>query len=237
MTSKKRNKPLISCLCITGNRPLLLQRAIACFERQIYPKKELVISYPKGDLLTRQIIDQVIFISDIKIVVIERPKDEILGIARNNAVMAANGAFICVWDDDDWYSNHRISAQYEAIRDGDFKACIYTNIVVHDFRNKKSCISDFQLWEGTLLCAKKILLKHPYLEKENGEAQVLLQELSTSGRLYPIVNDPYLYVYIFHGFNISEKYQPHIHFANNISLPAPVNQTIIELTNLENYLL
>ncbi|WP_342328690.1 glycosyltransferase [Pedobacter sp. FW305-3-2-15-E-R2A2] len=237
MPSDAQEMPLISCLCITKNRPLLLQRAITCFERQVYPKKELVISYPEGDLLTKRVIDQVIFISDIKILAIERPKNENLGASRNHAIMAASGEFICIWDDDDWYSNHRISAQYEAIRDSEFKACIYTNIVIYHFKDQKSCISDFRLWEGTLLCAKEILPEHPYLEKENGEAETILKALSASGKLFPIVNDPYLYVYIFHGLNILETHQLDIHFKNNASLEESVNQNIIELTSLDNYLL
>lgn len=235
MASDENEMPLISCLCITNNRPLLLQRAITCFERQVYPKKELVISYPEGDLLTKQVIDQVIFISDIKILAIERPKNENLGTSRNHAIMAASGEFICIWDDDDWYSNHRISAQYEAIRDSKFKASIYTNIVIYNFENQKSYISDFRLWEGTLLSTKEILLEHPYLEKENGEAETVLQELSASGKLLPIVNDPYLYVYIFHGFNIWKKHQLDIHFKNNALLEESVNQNLIELTSLDNY--
>lgn len=237
MVNDEKEITLISCICITDSRPLLLQRAIACFERQVYPKKELVISYPEGDLFTKQVIDQVIFISDIKVIVLERSKKEILGTSRNNAVMAANGEFICIWDDDDWYSNDRISDQYQAIQDSNFKASVYTNIVIYNFKNRQSCISDFKLWEGTLLCEKEILLEHPYLEKATGEAKGLLQKLSASEGLFPIVNNPYLYVYIFHGLNILKKQQVDIQFKNSFPLEESVRQNVIGLTSLENYLL
>ena len=44
--------PLISCICITRNRPGYLSKAIVCFKQQTYPNKELVILYEEDDLLT-----------------------------------------------------------------------------------------------------------------------------------------------------------------------------------------
>lgn len=62
----KKSLPLISCICITSNRSTLLQRALACFERQDYPMKELVISYPENDFLTKRVVEQIEELSTIK---------------------------------------------------------------------------------------------------------------------------------------------------------------------------
>lgn len=229
--------PLISCICITSNRPILLQRALSCFETQDYLNRELVISYPENDQSTKALLDQITRISDIRIIKIERPETEKLGSARNNAVKAASGAFICVWDDDDWYSNNRISYQYEVIRGSPFKASICTCMVLLSSTNQKSCISDFRLWEGSLLCEREILLKQPYLDQEQSEADTILHELSTSGRLFPIIDEPYLYVYILHGNNVYQERDLNLHFYNNYPLEEAVRENIMELTSLENYVL
>src|SRR5688572_3738294 len=50
--------PLISCVCVTRNRPNLLQNVIACFLSQTYPNKELVIVYEDDDVATKVFLKQ-----------------------------------------------------------------------------------------------------------------------------------------------------------------------------------
>jgi len=227
--------PLISCICITDNRPLLIQRALACFETQDYPNKELVVSYPKNDSATKILIDQIGSISDIKIVRVERNNTDKLGRARNDAIRVANGEFICIWDDDDWYSTHRISHQYKVIKDTPFQASICTNIIVFHFKDKKICFPGPRLWEGTLFCARSVLIRHPYLDKEKGEAEALIYQLLACNNLLPILDESYLYVHIFHGQNSWEENYFNLHFHNGLPLEQSVQKDIEELTSLENY--
>ncbi|NQX37630.1 Glycosyl transferase family 2 [Pedobacter steynii] len=229
--------PLVSCICITNNRPLLLQRALACFETQEYPNKELVISYPENDSVSRILINQISTISDINIVRLERAATEKLGTARNKAVVAANGDFICVWDDDDWYSNNRISHQYQVIKNSPFKASVCTNIIILHFKDKKICYSGSKLWEGTLFCDRAVLIRYPYLDKEKGEAETLIYQLAANNNLFPIINDPYLYVHIFHGENCLEENYFNIHLYNSLALEESTQKDIEELTSLDNYVL
>jgi len=49
--------PLISCVCVTHNRPNMLERVIKCFEYQTYNNKQLVIVYEELDKLTKAYID------------------------------------------------------------------------------------------------------------------------------------------------------------------------------------
>lgn len=229
--------PLISCICITSSRSLLLQRALACFETQDYPNKELVISYPENDLATKNLIDQIDYISDIDIIRLERPVSETLGAARNNAIKLAKGKFVCTWDDDDWYSNHRISHQYKVIKDGKFQASICTSIIIFHFNNKRICYSGSRLWEGTLLCTKEALIRHPYSDKEKGEAETVIHQLLISRSLFLITDDSYLYIHIFHGQNSWDENYFNIHFHNSLPLEEPIKKDIEELTSLEKYVL
>lgn len=97
-------QPLVSCLCCTYGRPLLLGEAIKCFIDQDYQNKELIV-----------LNDQVgveLFIencpSTVKIV--NHPtRFNSLGEKRNYLKSLGNGNFFCIWDDDDLYTPWRIS--------------------------------------------------------------------------------------------------------------------------------
>lgn len=232
----KEITPLISCICITNNRPLLLQRAIACFERQEYKNKELVLSYPKNDEVTRNVINQIEALSDIAIVRIERPEEDNLGVARNNAIFAANGEFICVWDDDDWYHKDRLHKQYEAIKEGPFKACAIMNILLYDFTTKETFYSSYRHWEGTLLCRKEILTKKLYLEKDKGEDTELLYFLSSNNVLYHLMEAANLYIYIYHGKNTWGENHFNSYFLEGQALDKKLNEQIDDLTSLNYYM-
>ncbi|MDX2253292.1 MAG: glycosyltransferase family A protein [Nitrospira sp.] len=84
---------MISCLCITQpGREEFLKQAIACFNEQTFPDKELVI--------------------------VEDPKTGItLGELRNLAVAKSTGDMLAVWDDDDLSDPGRLECQFEATKD------------------------------------------------------------------------------------------------------------------------
>lgn len=233
----KKKSPLISCICITNNRPLLLQRAIACFERQDYANKELVISYPKSDVMTKNVINQISEMSDIKILRIERNDNENLGTARNSAIQQANGEYICIWDDDDWYNINRISHQYNAISKGPFKASVLTHILMFDFETKESFLSGYRHWEGTLLCEKSVMSKYLYLDKEKGEDTSVLHELSSNNLLFHIKDASQLYIYIYHGKNTWGENHFNTYFLQSQPLGEKISKQVTDLTNLEYYIL
>ncbi|NQX37633.1 Glycosyl transferase family 2 [Pedobacter steynii] len=231
----KRENPLISCICITSNRPLLMQRAIACFDSQDYPMKELVISYPENDLLTKGVLDQIQDLSNIKMVRIERSENEKLGVARNYAISAANGEFVCVWDDDDWHHPNRLSQQYSVIENGPFKASILMNILMYDSVDKETYYSGYRDWEGTLLCEKETMLKTRYLELERGEDTSVVYFLSSRNVLFRIIEMAHLYVYIYHGSNTWGEGHFNSYFLQSKLLEEDINQQIQEMTNLNYY--
>lgn len=194
--------PLISCICITSNRPVLLQKAINCFKSQNYLNKELIISYPKNDNSTKKLITQEQN-EMLKILAIEREQDISLREARNQAIKESNGEYVCIWNDDDWYHPSRISYQYNSIqnkRDG-YQASILTRILLFD-ETKKAAYSSFNCtWEGTILCSKVILMQNQYPINDNGEDSHLIQFLSSRKQLLLLDQAPFLYIYIYHGKN------------------------------------
>lgn len=194
------NYPLISCICITNNRSELLQKAIDCFKSQNYPNKELVISYPKKDISTKNMIQNY---RDLSILSIEREDTESLGNARNHAIVKCKGEYVCIWDDDDWYHSSRLSFQFNSMQEKGqgYQASILTRILLYDTTSKQVYLSFPYPWEGTILCRKVILLQNQYKNTNIAEDSHVVRFLSSRNLLFQIDHVPFLYVYIYHGNN------------------------------------
>ena len=199
----RQNYPLISCICVTSNRPVMLQRAIDCFEAQNYPNKELVISYPKNDQNSKSLIDHVMERSEIQIMRLEREEGESVGNARNIAISKCKGDYICVWDDDDWYHQSRLSYQFNSMQTSGvgYNASVLTRLLLYDNTTKKAYISFYYCWENTLLCRKEMILQNQYAHANKGEDTHIIKFLDGKRFLYHINDAPFLYVYIYHGEN------------------------------------
>lgn len=197
------NYPLISCICITNDRPVLLKKAITCFETQNYPNKELVISYPKKDQQTRRMVDELIQNSEMKLLTIERGDEESVGNARNEAIAKCHGSYVCIWDDDDWYHASRLSFQYNSISTSGhgYQASILTRVFLYDATTQKGYLSFPYTWDGSILCRKEILLQNQYANTDKGEDTHIILFLDARKLLYHIEEAPFLYTYIYHGEN------------------------------------
>ncbi|MBB5646267.1 glycosyltransferase family 2 protein [Pedobacter cryoconitis] len=199
----KLSHPLISCICITQNRPSLLLKAIVSFDTQSYPNRELVISYPKWDKETKQLIESILEVADLRIVCIEREGNESLGAARNHAIANCNGDFICLWDDDDWYHTKRLAHQYNTMRvNGQLReASILTKVMLFDVTTQKGYLSFPYLWCGSLLCKKNHILQHPFTNSDVAEDAQIVKYLESRKLLHYIPDSAFLYLYVYHGTN------------------------------------
>lgn len=195
--------PLISCICVTDNRPVLLKRAISCFEAQNYPNKELVISYPKKDLRTKTLIENIPQSGELNILKLEREDEESVGNARNLAIAKCRGDYICVWDDDDWYHSSRLSFQFNSMQTvgKGYNASILTRVLLFDNTKRKAYMSFPYSWENSLLCRKEIILQNQYAHRNKGEDTHIIKFLDAKKFLYHIDDAPFLYIYIYHGQN------------------------------------
>jgi len=195
-----KKSPLISCICITRNRPDLLARAIKLFKLQSYAKKELVIIYREDDWQTSSLLKE---LSPAGLLLVEVPKSQLfnLGQLRNLGIEQCNGELICCWDDDDWHHFRRLEVQFAVIRASGFKGCVLTKILITDVLNKQAYYSHERLWEGTLMCYRSVFLKRRYADLKKGEDFELVSNLHSENLLYRINTVPNLYIYNYHGAN------------------------------------
>jgi len=105
------SNPLVSCLCCTYGRPVLLGETVKCFVDQDYQNKELIILNDQKEVKLR----------------IENCPDNIhiynhpfrfnsLGEKRNYIKTLGHGDYYCIWDDDDLYVPFRISESVDLIQ-------------------------------------------------------------------------------------------------------------------------
>ncbi len=97
--------PLVSCVMPTADRRQMVERAIAYFQRQDYPARELVILDDGAD----RVGDLIPPDPRIRYEQSDRPLS--LGAKRNALCEAARGSLIVHWDDDDWSAAHRLRYQ------------------------------------------------------------------------------------------------------------------------------
>lgn len=224
--------PLISCICITDKRPDLLQKAINCFKSQNYLNKELVISYPKNDLLSKKVISDEQN-AQLKILSIEREKDTSLGEARNQAIKKSNGEYVCTWDDDDWYHPSRISYQYNSIQNkGEgYQASVLTRILLHDQTKNETYYSFKYTWEGTILCKKELLLQNQYRHSNQGEDSHVIGFLRAKKQLLMLDQVPFLYIYIHHGKNTWNYERFEFFISNSLLLEGEDKKEVLSILN------
>jgi len=225
--------PLISCICVTDNRPEFLKRAISCFEAQNYLNKELVVSYPRNDKITKSLLDELASDVELNILRVERDQDESVGNARNLAINKCRGDYICVWDDDDWYHPSRLSFQFNSMNTTGrgYSASVLTSVILFDNTTLKSYQSSHYTWENTLLCRKEIILQNQYAHRNKGEDTHIIQFLEKKKFLFHIDEAPFLYIYIYHGGN-TWNYEHYQHLiGKGALLDEDVTQTILGVLN------
>lgn len=201
-TGIKQNMiPLVSCLCVTHRKPELLARAVACFLSQSYPLKQLVIVYENIDPITEAYVSRLKSVHTIKLVKADSSQvKKTLGELRNIAVEAADGTYICQWDDDDWFHAERISHQLQALQQAGKPASILDRWIIYDATGQKAYYSHNRLWEGSILCRKDIFQLKRYSPVPKGEDTAIIDFLDEQDYL-TVLDAPYLYIYIYHNRN------------------------------------
>jgi hypothetical protein len=224
--------PLISCLCVSHKKPALLKRAIACFQAQSYPAKELVIVYEDDDLETGLFIEQeqLAASGNIQLKKIPAVPKISLGELRNIGIQTARGEFICQWDDDDWYHIDRLYSQYRLAKET-HAGSILTRWIVYNSLEKKAYVSKRRLWEGSIFCSKNILQLKPYEAKHLGEDTLTIDYLDSQKHLHLIEDRPELYIYVYHGSNTWNADHWHRIFASSTPLAESDSQEIAAILN------
>lgn len=228
---KKPLHPLISCICITEKRPEMLLKSILSFDQQNYPNTELVISYPHDDQETKNVITEVLAVIQIRILAIEHKNGISIGVARNNAVKACHGEYVCNWDDDDFYFYSRIADQYNLMRGNGkyFQSSMITQIILFDAISSKAYLSFPHLWNGSLLCKKSHFLLHPCTDTDTAECQPVISYLASNKLILQTDLGPMLYTYVYHGQNKTDYH----HFQYLLRKSTPLEDQFSQ--DLQNY--
>ena len=201
--------PLISCLMVTRDRPLLARRAIDAFKRQTYAEKELVIVEDgPGSQLSDWLRDH----PHPRIRYFREPDTgQTLGALRNIAVRHARGEYLAQWDDDDLSAPPRLERQMAMIHHFRVDACLLQRQLV--WRPGDILVKSVRrLWEGSALVPKAMMPLYP--EVARGEDTPAIEQLVSRARV-AWLDMPELYLYIHHGTNTfgSDHWQPHFDLA------------------------
>lgn len=105
---------LVSCLCVTEDRPAFLEWLLWNYDKQDYPARELVIVDGSGELPAA--------LEERAATIVRCPPRTTIARKRNLAVEAARGTFITWFDDDDWQHPRKLSILAAALGDSDVMA-------------------------------------------------------------------------------------------------------------------
>lgn len=193
-----KDSPLVSCLCVTENRAESLDLAIKQFYNQTYENKELIVVYKSYDEPSQKCLDRY----SLNITKVSVPDDSSLGEMRNASISAANGDFVCQWDDDDWYSPRRIESQLRASIENNKMGSILIYVMLYDELKLNSYLSLRRPWDGSLFLKKEVFAKYNiyYPSLPKGEDAVVTNQLIKHNLLFPQIS-PLLYTYKFTGAN------------------------------------
>jgi glycosyltransferase involved in cell wall biosynthesis len=204
----------VSCLMVTKDRFDCFLRSFACYCRQDYPAKELVVAVHGAAQYARSITDCVEAAGRRDVRVLSCPAHLKLGELRNLALREASGPLVCQWDDDDLYHPQRLSRHIEFLNAMNLQASFLTEQLQFfaDTRQLFWCNWSargtdprYYLIPNTLLAYKDAVPPYPS-DAERLEDQAVRDAIFySSGRVAGLGNCPYLTVYTYHGRNVYDR--------------------------------
>lgn len=188
---------LVSCLCVTRARVPLLRRAVACFQRQTYEPRELVVLFETDDHAS---LDYLGTLQDSRVRPIAVPALPrlSLGRLRNRSVEAGRGRYLAQWDDDDWHAPTRLQEQIATLQRSGRPACALRRWTLYDALSGRAFISGPRAWEGSLVAQRSAMTA--YADLARGEDTAVVERLGRRRELV-LLDRPQLYVYTYHGGN------------------------------------
>lgn len=199
---------MISCLMITqASRLALAKLAIGDFAAQTHAQRELVIVHDGDEAFHAELEALALSVRAAPLRVVRHPPGSRLGALRNASVDAAQGEFICQWDDDDRYHPQRLSQQWQAILREQADFC-YLCDQLHWFPARGELYWDdwnreaypLNVVQGTLLGRRERMPR--YAEIARGEdTDVLLKILRQGSAIARVRDAGWSSIYVYHGAN------------------------------------
>jgi glycosyltransferase involved in cell wall biosynthesis len=199
------DRPLVSCITPTRERLDWLLQSIQYFDRQDYPRRELVIVDDGVRDLSSQLPH------DPRIRYLRPGKRLSIGEKRNFACDAASGSIIAHWDDDDWYGSNRLSVQLAPLLAGTAEVTALQDTVFFDLDQWHFWRCSAEIYArlfvravhgGTLVFRREVFgARARYPDRSLAEdALFLMATLRSGARLQP-VSSAELFLYVRHATN------------------------------------
>ena len=197
------NQPLVSCIMPTHNRRFFIKQSIKYFLNQDYENKELII-IDDGDDSVSDIIPDLANIFyykyDIRLTIGEK---------RNIGCEKANGDLIAHWDDDDWFSNQRLSIQIKYLLDSQSDICGLSNLYYYSPSSGSSWLYTYRAHDawiagGTFVYKRDLWKKNNFSETNQAEDSIFLSKIQKNKIL--TIENKNLYIGIIHTENTSAKH-------------------------------
>lgn len=188
--------PLISCIMATRGNAFPAGHAIACFQQQSHPERELVIVCTSAGSEVETLIRD---IADPRIRFVHAPDASSVGAMRNAAIAEAKGELVCVWDDDDLSHPDRLKWQLAGLVAAQCDAGYLGRILLWQPHRQRIAVSAGRAWENTMLARRDIV--PPYTTGRTGSDTILTEELIARHGVVT-VDQPTAYCYVAHGGNL-----------------------------------
>jgi glycosyltransferase involved in cell wall biosynthesis len=214
----------------------LAKRAIACFERQTYPFRELVI-ISEDDVA--ELADYVPpngapaqpgAKPDIRRTFFQAPKGLTLGDLRNLSIGRAKGYFITTWDDDDIHADARLARQMAMLKQHpEADGCGLSRITIAWKSRDLFAISKSRpAWENTILARRWQIPCYPALKR--GSDTPVVESMKVVS-----LDAPDLYVYNIHDSNTwpAHHFESMFKHASETLAPAAADMVRTSLGNVD----
>jgi len=206
--------PKVSCLLVTTGRVSHAKESVACFQRQTYPNKELIL-LSQGDADANDAIWQSVREMPNVQYFPAHPRLS-LGAMRNLSCELASGPILCQWDDDDLYFPTRITDQVKALQSyHKNSASAFSKFLKYFVNTQELYWCDWsgegaptsQFLCGSVMFYKRFFHQHKsYLYPEVGHQSDCEEDLNVLGKLLKAGNVQeagfgHQYCYQYHGSN------------------------------------
>jgi len=203
----------VYAVLLTHNRLEYCKTAIESFLSQTYENRKLIIINNGNATYFRHVQDFINFQDTDKIEhhFFLRKINTTIGELRDYGLKkCSNADYVCVWDDDDFYSKTRIQSEVFWLEKTNSDMVMFANFTVK-IRDRKSKVTNELGLEPSLLFKYTNKVNYPFLLR--GEDTFFINELLKIGyKKYVIDNSHEDYTYNFHGENTCN----YNHFVNII---------------------
>ncbi len=201
-----RDRPLVSVILPTRDRPRLLSIALACYQHQTYPNRELIV-VDDGDRAPAD--GATVEAAGGRLIRVEPGTP--LGIKLNHGAGAARGIFCQKMDDDDWYAPAFVDTMVANVLESWTIVCRPTIAVLMGF-----LFFDVARWEvrrstpenapgATLFFMRDLWEEHPFRGVPRDEDVWFYMDQVRRGGICVTVDAPETFLAVRHGGSPSDR--------------------------------